>query len=606
MLVGIFKMNVLRYCIVAFVAGMAMGVAVEAEEAVKLASGGKSSYVILVSAKAGGVERFAANELQSYLKKITGAELPIVENPKDLPFIAVGDCSQTKNTAVMARYDDDDTWLIKTDNGNLILKGANPRGTLFSIYAFLEQMGCWWFTPATDALKEYCEYIPSISELIIKPTHDLVQPMMKYRKKDGGGRSNYKGEAWALLIDWMAKNRCNSLALLTEAYEADREIIRKELTKRGLMLEVGKHRTMREFLPQEKYFKDHPEWFGMLDGKRSQSTQVVFETANTKAVEEFEKNLISYLKNRPEIDVYQLWPPDSCKWSQSPESLALGSPSERMALLAQRVLKSVKAAGIKTRISYIAYQGTIEPPENMSFDKDALVEFCPINQDYSKPLDDPTSKINSVLNAALGKWAERFPGELTHYSYYVKASWASLPVVIPEQIAHEVKYWRKVGECGTDIYSQSRNWLAFEANHLSMARASWDAAFDGTKWFKEYLNVRFGNAAEPMKRYYGAAARVSLLGIIKHGKNESVENCKAMLPKVRKAMKEALTQADTPMAEWVVNKLSWEPDYLAAALDLRSAEIMGKPKPDIDALKSKINALLNSHRGDGTTTGELK
>jgi hypothetical protein len=302
--------------------------------------------------------------------------------------------------------------------------------------------------------------------------------------------------------------------------------------------------------------------------------------------------------------VFQVWPPDGCQWSQSSESLKAGPPSELMALLVQQTSKAVKAAGLKTKIAFLAYQRIIEPPKNMAYDKDTIVDFCPITRDYSIPLDDARRPENVRLNNALLGWTKSFPGEVVHYSYYSKGSWCSLPVAEPEQIASDVKHWRKIGECGTDIYCPPRDWLAREIHHLSFAGASWDANFDAAKWYDGYLKIRYGAAADAMKQYYKAATQVSLKGLIPQSAKGKPSDYTALVEQARKSMAEAMAKADTSEAKWAVKTLSWEPDYLAAALELKQARLDKKPQAEISAARKKLVDLFASHVGDGSASGK--
>jgi hypothetical protein len=584
----------LAVCLVICLAGMRA-----TAEPIKLAVDAKSDYVILIGANANVTERFAAEELQKYLGKIIGAKLPIVTEAGKSPFVAVGDISGLN---VPSRWEGDDGFRIRTVGSNILLKGAIPRGTLYAVYDFLERLGWRWFSPAVESMKGHSEYVPSKPTLAVEPIDALEQPLMKYRKRDPGGY--YLPNSFDLVIEFMGKSRSNTIALHTETYEADRDQIKRELEKRGLRLEVGKHGIMPQLLPKKKYFAAHPEWFGMIDGKRTDQGGVVFETTNPEAVATFANNLVAYLKTRPEVDAYQIWPPDGCRWSQSPESLAAGSPSELMARLVQDVSKVVKAAGIKTKIMFIAYQQIIEPPKNMAFDKDIIVDFCPITRDYSMPLDDRRSKENVRLNKALLGWTKTFPGEVVHYTYYSKGSWSSLPVAEPEQIASDMKYWHEVGEVGTNIYCQPNDWLAREVHHIAFAKASWDASFDAAKWYDEYLAMRFGAAADAMKRYYRAATQVSLKGLIVQSAKGKPSDYMGLLAEARQAMAEAVAKADTPDAKWATKILSWQPDYLADALALKQARLDKKPKAEIDAAQKKLVELFNSHIGDGSASGK--
>jgi len=566
---------------------------------IRLSDNGRSDYVILLAADANATERFAADELQKYVQKITGARLPIRPESGASPFVAVG---KIADLDVPSRYEGDDSFRIRTEGANIAIRGAIPRGTLYGVYDLLERLGCWFFSPDIRAMKGHSEYVPSKPTLTVEPIDILEQPLMKYRKRDPG--SYYCPKSWDVAIDWIAKSRANTIAINASIYDDCREQITTELAKRGMWLEIGKHETMHRFLPIKRYFPEHPDWFGMADGKRANDSVTVFETANSEAVSTFTANLIGYLKTRPDVDVYQIWPPDGARWSDSPESRRLGSPSERMALLVQHVQKAVKAAGLKTRIATIAYQRIIAPPKNMAFDKDTIVDFCPISRDYSMPLGDARSAENVRLGNALLGWTKNFPGDVVDYSYYAKGSWSSLPVVEPEQIASDCKYWAKIGVVGTDIYCQTGDWLAREVHHLAFAKASWDTEFDAAEWYDQYLKTRFGGAADAMKRYHVLATQISLKGLIPQSCQGQPRDYYAQLAEAREAMAEAVSKADTPEARWATKLLAWQPDYLAAALEVRQLEVDRKPMTEITAARAKLTELFNSHLNDGTANGK--
>jgi len=572
----------------------------------QLAKDGKSSYAILISPAANEVECLAAEELQRYLLQITGARLAIVTETPRTRVIAVGDCDASKRVVVPSRYVGDDAFRICAIGQNLVLKGANPRGTLYAVYGFLERQGCWWFAPATPMLKDHHEYVPRKTTLTVPSLDLLDRPAMKYRKQDAGGSPN--AQTWPLILEWMGKNRCNTVPLHFDVYQAHRDVIMREARRHGMCIEVGKHEIMPRLLPAERYFKDHPDWFGMRHGQRvvrdrqEGNRLVVFETASPDAVAEFERNLIAWLREHPEVDVFQIWPPDGCLWSESPESLALGSPIERFALLVQHVTGAMKEAGLKTRIAFLAYDWAtgVAPPKHMGFDHSNIVEFCPIEQNYLYTLADPRSPKNANYDRDLKAWLAVFPGEVVHYSYYCKGSWRSLPVVVPQQIVQEVRSWQKAGEIGTNIYCVAQDWLAREVHHLIFAKASWSPNFDAGRWYEDYLKTRFGAAAPATKRYFALTTKLSLGALIRESRTDDLAPLRPLLAQARQAMSEAMRRAVTPEARWIVGKLAWQPDYLTASLKLREAETAGKPRQATQPLRAAVDALTAVHSGDGT------
>lgn len=572
------------------------------QRSLTLTQSGKSRYEILIGRQAGEVEKFAAQELRKYLGRITGVSLPI-STRRTTHYIAVGETDASRDITVPSRYEEDDAFRMVTQNANIILKGATPLASLYAVDTFLERLGCWWFAPSTPAFNGHSEFVPRHSELVVEPLDVTEQPAMKYRVQDADHSFSMTSPAdWRGLIDWMAKNRSNTLAMFIDKYEADRETIDHELALRGMRAEVGKHPITFYFLPPERYFKEHPDWYGMVNGQRETHVghrPVMFETANPQAVATFEANIVAYLKKRPQIRVFQLWPPDGCIWSESPASKALGSPSERMRLLVGSLTRAFRSAGLKTQVEFLAYEGYTRPPKNMNFPKETIVDFCPIQRSYAVPFDDAAYPMNRKLNADLHGWLARFPGQVREYSYYARYRWDSLPVVLPSQIGHDKDYWRRIGVVGASIYCEVGNWLALEVNHLAFARALWDANFDAKRWYSHYLRARFGNSAEPLGRYFSLGTRITLGTLSRPNLPGSPSSYAPLLAQAKQAMEEARSRA-SGSTRWAVEKLAWQADYLSLALQLRVAEKTRQPSEKIRDLQRQIRTLTTAHANDGT------
>lgn len=570
-------------------------------------SNGKSDYVILIGEKSDEVERYAAAELQKYLAQITAQQFLIQTRAGGgKPFIAVGNHPSSKKIAVPSRYAGDDAYRLLSLGKNLFLKGATSRGTLYAVYEFLERQGCRWFTPAIPQLAGHHEFVPKKTSLTIGKLDVFERPLMKYRKRDSDlGRRSNTAQTWTPILEWAAKMRANSFSVGIGAYEEHRQQLKTEAKKRGMILQVGQHDVMNRFLSPQKYFAKNPEWFGMIDGTRTlraKGKSVIFETANRQAMATFTANLIGYLQSRPEIDVFQLWLADAGLWSESEEAKTLGEPTERMAKFVQEVTRAIRAARLRTRVSFIAYSVYTEPPQNINFAPDTILEFCPINQNHLYSLSDSRDATNAKYYEQLKKWLAHFPGETTHYSYYAKYSWRSLPVVLPLQIAEEIKNWHALGEVGTSLYSEPGNWLALEINHAVFSKASWKENFDARKWYADYLKARFGAAANAMKSYNEFATRISLEALIPQSAADKRDerDFQDLLGEAQKAMREAVETADTPEAKWLVNKLAWQPDYLGLALKFRTAQ-REKNEKQANELRRQIADLIARHANDGTT-----
>ena len=108
-----------------------------------LARDGHSEYAIVLGAQPTEAERYAAEELALFLKRGTGAELPIVAEPKH----SGGRGVFLGQTALAAKHGTDpagwgeEEWSIRAVDGHLIVTGGRPRGTLYGVYELLERVG---------------------------------------------------------------------------------------------------------------------------------------------------------------------------------------------------------------------------------------------------------------------------------------------------------------------------------------------------------------------------------------------------------------------------------------------------------------------------------
>jgi hypothetical protein len=174
-----------------------------------------------------------------------------------------------------------------------------------------------------------------------------------------------------------------------------RPLVMPACRKRGITIEIGGH-GYQNFLNAQmedgKLFKLHPEWFGAdKGGVRHSERGHVFCTSNAQAVAYVIKNFIAYIKDHPEIQIYDFWPPDGATWCQCDQCEKIGSAADREAVLVKQVQDAVHKVRPDLRMEFIAYQLAITPPEHAKVEPHIIVDFCPSGQQYDHQIDDPSS-----------------------------------------------------------------------------------------------------------------------------------------------------------------------------------------------------------------------
>jgi len=133
------------------------GTPAEISDTVELVKDGVSEYVIVRGENATEDEIKASTELQSYLKQISGAELPIVTDatPAAAKEIVIG----LTNRETEGQFDraelEEDGFIIKTEAGKLWLVGGTYKGPLYAVYELLEAyLDCRFFTSDLERVPE--------------------------------------------------------------------------------------------------------------------------------------------------------------------------------------------------------------------------------------------------------------------------------------------------------------------------------------------------------------------------------------------------------------------------------------------------------------------
>lgn len=485
----------------------------KAKETITLVKDAHTSYSIVLPPNPSIVDTFAAHELQRYIREISNCSLNISSEGNRHIYIG---------TPFLKKFNlnlqsGNDAFIIKTIGDNLILAGINDRSSLYAVYTLLERIGCRWYAPDFSYYgKKGREIIPDKKTIII-PDYDLVEKAsFKYRTKNIEEGWSHTRKNVGELIDWMAKNKMNVLnaqaihirpipyngKIDTVTWNYFRVTAVPELEKRGMIAAVGGH-GYQNWLPADRYFKKHPDWFGMMNGKRSESPYIVFNSSNKDAVDTFTENIIKYLKHHPEIKIFELWPPDSEHWSEDSASVALGPPSVRMALIVNHVARVLADTLPDVKVECIAYSHYLAPPKGIEFDPRVLVDFCPYSRTYQYGIHTKQSPINEFYDENLLKWIHDRPeGTMGIYSYYLKYVWASLPVIIPHVIAEDLKYYHSLGIYGLCSYSEPGNWATYELNHYIIAKELWNANLPVDSLIDDYCQNSFGAGSEKMHRFF--------------------------------------------------------------------------------------------------------
>jgi len=188
------------------------GTPAEISDTVELVKDGVSEYVIVRGENATEDEIKASTELQSYLKQISGAELPIVTDatPAAAKEIVIGLTNREKEGQFDRAELEYDGFIIKTEAGKLWLVGGTYKGPLYAVYELLESyLDCRFFTATLEKVPEQKTISLSIEE-------DKQIPMFDIRYSTGTGVAGALMDKYKWYYPVWAGGRCHTLPELGE------------------------------------------------------------------------------------------------------------------------------------------------------------------------------------------------------------------------------------------------------------------------------------------------------------------------------------------------------------------------------------------------------
>jgi hypothetical protein len=464
-----------------------------ADVSLELARGGRTEYVITVDASTGETGRFAAQELSSYLGRISGAAFRISD----------GGIARKVISLRIQRGASPDDYTIAIHGDTLALTGSTPRAVLFASYDLLTRLGCRFIAPQLSfyAVGE-AEHVPRSATLVYRGASRVSEhPVFAMRKLNVEEGLSHDSASLRAIVAWMPKARFNTISIPMDyggggrvKWDNWRGSLTQELRQRGIDIEVGGHgyqNFLNASMRDGALFTQHPDWFGRDSTcAPSRAPQNVFNTTNADAVSFVTGQVTRYLRERGEIDILELWPPDGARWSACASSSSEGAP-DRQARLLNTVSAALREARPGARVQTIAYNEAKDPPSHVALDAQILVDVCPIGQNFDFAIDDPRGANNAGYAALIRNWRSSFTGHLGLYSYYRRYAWLSLPVILPHYMQHDLQWYASIPMQGISTYAEPGDWYTYELNHWVLGQLAWNPAIDVGAAVAEYMRIRY-------------------------------------------------------------------------------------------------------------------
>ena len=412
---------------------------------------------------------------------------------------------------------------IKENKRIIDLYGISREGTINAVYEFLYSLGFRYYN--TDTCKEICP-----NKLIFNDFDYITTPDYVTR----GCYNEFADDTNIDFINWMTRNRMNMLKV--KKYSNPHE-----LKKRGIRLISGGHEIFYDYLnpkalfPHSKdnitYFQKHPEWFALIDGKRSERNENLRATegyytgdnictSNVEALKELNKNIIQSLINGDYkyCDLLNLWAYDNGTWCQCEQCNKVGNYATRMLMFAYHLNKEIKRKfknkqlGRLVKLIIPIYHETLIPPTKelpSDFDyENIVITYFPIERCYAHYINDETcTETNLQLKKLYEKWAtdknRRYKGEVFVGEYFNVSSFASFPFIFTDKISNALPYYfNNNTKHFYYMHISTDEWGMLTINNYLIARLLWDTKSDKESILDEYYNITYTSSKEKMKKFH--------------------------------------------------------------------------------------------------------
>lgn len=463
---------------------------------VLLVDEGRAAAVVMLSRNASSDEVSASRIIRDYMQRMSGARLRL-RRPSRLALarqgarpriLILGPSVSTPDWPAIGvspdRLKPQGFALLSDGRRNIVLAARDGAGIRYAAYTFLEKLGVRWFMPG-----ELGEVVPRKRTVSVGAVQEIQSPDFIERKL-WMGWSDRPPKVRQEYNLWCEHNKLG-----------------------GPDLSIGHN--LANIIPPSRYFAEHPEYFPLIDGKRTVSGDWQPCTSNPDVVRIASEAAIRFFDQHPGAVCFSLSPNDGYGWCMCDKCRALDPPqyrdrprrgkARRVVIFANAVARQLAKKHPGKQVAFYAYAGTIEPPTDVKVEPNVIVGICHYGRVacFLHPIDDPDCPINSAFREVVDGW-RKIADKLVAREYFT-ALWE--PTSGPAGVAraftlfHDIPWYRDRGFVGLNAQSEPA-WGMFGLNHYITAKLAWDAALDPEQLLADYFTKFYGPAGAKMREYF--------------------------------------------------------------------------------------------------------
>ena len=439
---------------------------------------GISAYAIIVGPEASESEQFAAKELQECIQKESGTLIPIKSSHEEHAggriIIGFNEAARLLGVAAAPSVSDE-SFVYKSIGGDILIYGGSQRGTMYGVFSFLErELGVRWYTSRVTEIPQRPDY--------------LFDQLYHSEKPGVRVRNDFYFDAFNPL--YAAHNRINGAMGGRDQHG-------------GVEGYWGVH-TFYELVSPDKYFATHPEYFSLIDGKRTHDRAQLCLT-NPDVLRITIENIKDRIRKEPQYLIYDVsqndWlgycTCDKCKAISTAE----GSESGLMIWFVNQVAAAIAEEFPGKFIGTLAYVYTRTPPKSIRPLKNVVVRLCSIECCFSHDLHSCPN--NTSFLKDLEGWGAIAPN-MYIWDYAVSFADYLSPFPNFRVLQPNIQAFQKNNAIGImeEADFQSDGGELAELRAYVFAKLLWNPDLDFEELLNDFMYGYYGRAGQYVRQYF--------------------------------------------------------------------------------------------------------
>lgn len=436
---------------------------------------GKSDYRISLAPNASESEKWAAKELQHWMKEISGAELPIIDFSENFQGaqIVIGQTNGT--TPGLKNATEEESFHYFNTGKNIFITGGRQRGTMYGVFEFLErELGCRWYTPGVQV-------IPKRNELKFAWIDHAEHPGVRVR-------NDFYYEAFDPI--WATRNKMNGAMGYRE--------------QPGGIESYWSVHTFYPLMPPAEFFKKHPEYYSLIDGKRTFERAQLCLT-NPDVLRIITERIKKRMAESPEYLIYDVSQNDWYNPCQCEKCQAIvkekGGESGLIIWFVNQVAEAVEKDFPDKFIGTLAYQYTRTPPKDIRPRHNVVVRLCSIECCFAHDFKScPENK--SFLDDLKG-WSVIAP-HMYIWDYVVNFSHYVMPYPNFRVLQSNIQSFRDNNAIGImeQAAYQSRGGEFSELRSYLVSKLLWNPECSTEEVINDFMYGYYGRSGKFVRQYF--------------------------------------------------------------------------------------------------------